>query len=186
MDAETSEQIVDWVRTRFFGKYRGVVTKNVDPTGRGRLKVKVPAVLADQEVWAMPCVPYAGEGVGFYATVPNKTGCWVEFEGGLVSYPIAVGFFWADDQLPDQSKPEIKIWKTDSLTLRLDDKQEEVRIESAGGAKLTITAELKSLAGSGGGEHVVSSSGVVSKKGSVKSEVSSTSFKVNDGALEVT
>ena len=58
-------QLIDWVRSRYFGKYRGTVTDNADPTSRGRLKVNVPAVLGDLEVWAMPCVPYAGDGVGF-------------------------------------------------------------------------------------------------------------------------
>ena len=46
-----------------------------DPTSRGRLKVKVPAVLGDVEVWAMPCVPYAGDGVGFYVCPRSARAC---------------------------------------------------------------------------------------------------------------
>ena len=67
MDQNVLEQLLDYVRSRYFGKYRAVVTDNADPTSRGRLQVRVPAVLGDLAVWAMPCVPYAGDGVGFYS-----------------------------------------------------------------------------------------------------------------------
>ena len=46
MDHDVLAQLLDWVRSRYFGKYRGTVTDNADATQRGRLKVKVPAVLA--------------------------------------------------------------------------------------------------------------------------------------------
>src|SRR5437763_17049447 len=50
---------------QFFGKYRGLVVDNTDPTHRGRLQVKVPAVMGEETLWAEPCAPYAGDGVGF-------------------------------------------------------------------------------------------------------------------------
>ena len=44
--------------TRFFGKYRGQVTNNIDPLQIGRVQVSVPAVLGDGSLsWAMPCTP---------------------------------------------------------------------------------------------------------------------------------
>ncbi|HEX6229566.1 MAG TPA: phage baseplate assembly protein V, partial [Solirubrobacterales bacterium] len=67
----------------YFGKYRGTVEQNLDPLQQGRLQVKVPAVLGDGTLsWAMPCVPYAGSQVGFYAVPPIGANVWVEFEGG--------------------------------------------------------------------------------------------------------
>ena len=54
MDTELLQQLLDWVRSRYFGKYRGTVSDNTDPASRGRIKVRVPAVLGDLEVWAMP------------------------------------------------------------------------------------------------------------------------------------
>ena len=45
LDHELSEHLLEWVRGRYFGKYRGTLTDNADPTDRGRLKVRVPAVL---------------------------------------------------------------------------------------------------------------------------------------------
>src|SRR2546421_362003 len=67
---------------QFFGKYRGLVVDNIDPTHRGRLQVKVPAVMGEETLWAEPCAPYAGDGVGFFALPPANAGVWVEFEAG--------------------------------------------------------------------------------------------------------
>ena len=58
---DLSQLLLTWVRGHFFGKYRGTVTDNADQSNRGRLKVRVPAVLGSVESWAMPCVPYAGK-----------------------------------------------------------------------------------------------------------------------------
>src|SRR5690606_2312186 len=73
-------------RAEYFGKYRGTVVDNADPVKRGRLRVVVPAVLSSTPVWAMPCVPYAGPKLGFYAMPETGTGVWVEFEAGDPSY----------------------------------------------------------------------------------------------------
>lgn len=182
MDNELLQQLLQWVRGRYFGKYRGTVTDNADSTSRGRIKVRVPAVLGELEVWAMPCVPYAGSQVGFYSLPNPDTGVWVEFEAGDPSYPIWTGCFWGDDELPDESDVDIKIWKTDSLTLRMHDGDDEMKLETSNGAKITLTDEIKSEKGSS--THTVSSSNVVSESGS-KVDVSSTSVSVNDGAWEV-
>jgi len=177
------EQLLEWVRSRYFGKYRGTVIDNADPTERGRLKVSVPAVLEDLEVWAMPCVPYAGAGVGFYSLPEPGTGVWVEFEAGDPSYPIWAGCFWADSELPDASDAAIKIWKTEKLTLRLDDGADELKAEDSGGSKITISGDI--VADSGGHTHTVGSAGVTAEVGGKKTELTSASFKVNGGSLEV-
>jgi len=178
------EDLVGIIRHRYFGKYRGIVEKVDDSTHRGRVLVKVPAVLGDLKVWAMPCVPYAGDGVGFYSLPPVGAGIWCEFEAGDPSYPIWVGCFWADDQLPDESDQQIKIWKTQQLTLRLDDENDEVLVEAGSGSKVTVSDSVK--AESNGATHTVDSAGVTSESGgSGKVEVTSSSVNVNNGAMEV-
>jgi len=183
MTPELTEELVEWVRTRHFGKYRGLVTDNADQAARGRLKVRVPAVLGALEVWAMPCVPYAGKGVGFYSLPEAGTGVWVEFEAGDPSYPIWAGCFWGDGELPDKGGAPVKIWKTEKLTLRLDDGGEAALLESAGGSKLEVADDV--VAESGGAKHTVGSDGVVGEAGASKLEITPASFRVNDGALEV-
>ena len=46
------------MRAKFSGKYRGVVTNNVDLLQTGRIRVQAPDVLGNNELtWAMPCMP---------------------------------------------------------------------------------------------------------------------------------
>ena len=81
-------------QNKFYGKYRGKVVSNIDPLFLGRLMVSVAAIEALLNTWAMPCVPYAGSGVGFYAMPPIGADVWIEFEGGDPSFPIWTGCFW--------------------------------------------------------------------------------------------
>ena len=184
MDHDISHQILTWIRSHYFGKYRGIVTDNNDTTGRGRLKVSVQAVLGDLEVWAMPCVPYAGNGVGFYSIPNEKTGVWVEFEAGDPSSPIWSGCFWADGEVPDASGPSIKIWKTDKLSVRADDDADELKVSTDSSSTITLSDDIE--LNSGGSSHTVGSSGITSDSGGTgKVEVTSASVSLNSGAFDV-
>lgn len=200
MSNEGMQSLLDWVRGHYFGKYRGTVSDNEDPTTRGRLKVKVPAVLAGLEVWAMPCVPYAGDKVGFYSLPAAGAGVWVEFEAGDPSYPVWTGCFWGDGELPeDASGPAIKIWKTDSLTIKADDDNDELLMQNTAESKITIgkddvktesndstyTVGEDVITESGKAKLTVGSAGIVSEQSSGKVEVTKSGVKINDGALEV-
>ena len=80
---------------KYFGKYRGMVTLNIDPLQMGRLQVMVPDVAAlIPKTWAMPCFPVAGKQMGAYWIPPVGSGVWVEFEHGDPNYPIWVGCFY--------------------------------------------------------------------------------------------
>jgi len=105
----------------FFGKYRGTVTSNRDPMSLGRLQVAVPAVLGDgRSSWAMPCVPFAGPGVGFFFLPPVNANIWVEFEAGNPDYPIWSGCFWSSGQVPAKpAVPEVAVFKIEGVTLTL-------------------------------------------------------------------
>jgi len=147
LTAPVSEQLADWVRTRHFGKYRGYVVDNDDPTGRGRIKVKAPAVLGDLDVWAMPCVPYAGDGIGLYAIPAVDSGVWVEFEAGDPSYPIWTGAFWGDGQRPRDERgapatPPIKIIRSEQgLMVSLDDGSQTISVSDENGSNI-LTIEV--------------------------------------------
>lgn len=120
-----------------WGKYRGKVLDNVDLLGLGRLMVAVPAVPGEVLNWALPCSPYAGPRVGFFALPPIGANVWVEFEGGNPNYPIWVGCFWEEGEVPvTPAIPEKKVWKTDLVTLELDDTPGE------GGLSITVLPPL--------------------------------------------
>lgn len=137
--SEDVDRVVQALSQRFFGKYRGEVTDTADATNRARLKVKCPAVLGEQEVWAMPCAPYAGDSVGFFALPPAGTSVWVEFEGGELNQPIWAGCFWKDSEIDSgDAKEGVMFLKTPGVTIHVDNDQGTVEIEASGGAKITL------------------------------------------------
>ena len=87
----------------FLGKYRARVNNNVDPEKRGRIRAIVPAVTGKDEpsTWALPCLPAAGSGMGFFTVPPEGAGVWIEYEGGDIGYPIWVGGYWTEGEVPD-------------------------------------------------------------------------------------
>lgn len=131
--------------TEFFGKYRGKVENNVDTMQLGRIQISVPAVLGEGRMsWAMPCVPYAGSGVGFFAIPPVGANVWVEFERGNQNKPIWSGCFWGDGEVPAQpAAAEMKVLKTDVGTITMNDMQGAggIKIETTSGMKIEITAQ---------------------------------------------
>jgi hypothetical protein len=113
------------VPKRYYGKYRGKVVENLDPLVLGRIIAMVPAVSEMPMTWAMPCVPYAGMQVGFFAIPPIEANVWIEFEAGDPNYPIWTGCFWEEGQVPlENPLPGIKIFKTECITLIMNDEPE--------------------------------------------------------------
>jgi hypothetical protein len=185
LDNYDLDTVMTWIRTRYFGKYAGKVVDTNDPLGKGRLKVEVPGVFADgTAVWAMPCVPYAGDQVAFKTFPAAGANVWVEFEQADISYPVWVGFFWGDGEMPPEAGTDdnVKLWKTGAFTIQIDDKAEEMVITANSGATLTISSEIKAEVG--GSSATVASDGVT-LDGGKKVEVTQVSVKINDGALEV-
>lgn len=108
----------------FYGKYRGVVSSNNDPHKIGRLRAKVENVYGDKESgWALPSVPYAGEGVGLFLIPPVGALVWIEFENGNPDYPIWTGCFWGktEDVPVKDPIPAIKVLKTKIATITIND-----------------------------------------------------------------
>ncbi|MEB3294570.1 MAG: phage baseplate assembly protein V [Synechococcales bacterium] len=106
----------------FFGKYRGKVAANRDPLNLGRIQVAVPAVYGDEQLaWAMPCTPYAGTDIGFFAIPPVNSNIWVEFEQGDPDYPIWSGCFWGENELPQAAivpnPQEVQVFRVNGITL---------------------------------------------------------------------
>jgi len=115
-------------RSPFYGKYRGVVCDNKDPWKIGRIQAKVEEIFGNKSSgWALPCVPYAGKGVGLFLMPPKDALVWIEFENGDPDYPIWTGCFWADKQVPDivpatPYDPDTKVLKTDIGKIEIKDK----------------------------------------------------------------
>ena len=120
---------------RYFGKYRGLVKDNKDPSGLGRILAIVPQVPGMRLNWALPCAPYAGKGVGFYTVPPIGAKVWIEFEGGDPSHPIWSGCFWQDGEVPtevqanSQDPSQVKVLRTRVATLVADDTPDAANVK---------------------------------------------------------
>jgi uncharacterized protein involved in type VI secretion and phage assembly len=165
------EELVEHLRSRFYGLYRGIVADNDDPSRLGRIKAQVPSVLGSvQTGWCMPCVPYAGDQIGIAFLPEVGSGVWIAFEGGDASYPVWVGCFWRKGELPADVEPDVKVIATTApLELKLDDSDGSVTLTDSNGNAVQLDSDGITL--SKAGQQVV---------------VSDSSVSVNDGALEVT
>lgn len=161
--------ILERLRNRYYGKYRGSVTEVDEATMR--IKAKVPAVLGDTPTgWCMPCVPYAGDQVGFAFLPEPGSGVWIEFEAGDVSMPIWTGCYWRQGEIPSDAKAAVKVIVTASgHKIVLDDDGGKIIVSDSNDNKVTLD-----------------SSGILLERGGKKLLVSSSKVDVNDGALEVT
>jgi hypothetical protein len=168
------ERLVEGLSNRYFGKYRGEVVSTQDATKRGRLEVRCPSVMGEQNLWAMPCTPYAGDQLGFFALPKVGTSIWVEFEAGDLSKPIWAGCFWKDGEIPSGDEVEgVMFLRTPGATLRVDNDAGEIEIETSGGTKITLKGDSIKLEGpeieqsANGGSAKLSASGFDAMNGAL-------------------
>ncbi|MGA8087129.1 MAG: phage baseplate assembly protein V [Terracidiphilus sp.] len=161
-------ELMDRVRNRFYGKYRGIVTDVDDSTWR--IKASVPNVLPGGSAtgWCMPCVPYAGPQVGFLMLPEVGSAVWIEFEGGDTSYPIWVGMYWTSGDLPSSASASVKSIIASAGSIAFDNNQ----------SSITLTDAQNNTV-------VLDSNGVTSTSGSNSVAIGTSSVSVNDGAMEV-
>jgi Type VI secretion system/phage-baseplate injector OB domain len=140
--------VLESTASHFYGKYRGLGVDNEDPTQRGRLQVTVNSVMGEEPVWAMPCLPYAGPGMGTYLIPEVGVGVWVEFEAGDPSYPIWTGCFWGDGQAPESERgqtasPTLKVIRSkEGLMVTMDESSQVISVSDEDGSNL-LTIEVQ-------------------------------------------
>lgn len=138
------------MRDGFFGKYRGVVTDNLDPLMIGRVRARVPDVMGDEESgWAMPCAPFGGNGMGFFSIPSTNAGIWIEFEHGDPDYPIWSGCWWGTAielpptlLTPPPAAKKVMIITESGHNVLIDDTPGigGITLETASGQKLVLNA----------------------------------------------
>ena len=163
--------------SQYFGKYRGTVTDIQDPLMKMRVRANVPDVLGDQESgWAMPCLPFAGSGMGLFGLPKVGAGVWIEFEHGDPDYPIWSGCFIGSlaEAPSDLLAPPYKkvILKTEGgHSIILDDTPGigGITLQTSGGQKIVLNATSVEITDGQGG--------------SIK--MTGPQVSINSGALEV-
>lgn len=172
----TIDEMVRPSKGPLYGKYRGEVTNNDDPKKRGRLRIKVKDITDEEGNWAEPCVPYAGDKIGFFAMPPQTTGVWVEFLGGRIDRMVYCGFFWRDGELGKQDYDVSRVhFETASLRIDVKDADDEVHIQIKNGGSITIK----------GGEITLKGDSVTHEAAGNKVVLDGTAFDVKNSALKV-
>ncbi len=147
MTDDVQRQLIQNLAQRLaYGKYRGFVSDNADPDKLGRVKLRVPALLGDQETgWALPALPCGGlANEGFFCVPATGAQVWVEFEGGNLNFPLWTGTFWqqsGDAPTEVQDPPTTKVLRTaKGHVFLLEDKDdgEEVKLLHKSGAALAM------------------------------------------------
>jgi phage baseplate assembly protein gpV len=169
---ETVIRLARFIDEKRFGKFRASVVDNKDPQKRGRLKLQIPSVLADQESdWALPCLPYGGIGQQGMFFVPEiDAQVWAEFEEGDISRPVWVGTFWQQesDTPKDAAKdePTTRLFQTKSgHILQFDDEEGEEQF------RLFHPADAEMIIDKNGSISLTDTSGAVLKMDADNSEI---------------
>ena len=162
--------VLERLRNRFFGKYRGIVDR-----GRRRYDAdqgQGPGGAGDQvSGWARACAPYAGDGFGFAFLPEAGAGVWIEFEGGDASLPDLVRLLLARRRGPadatadghgprHQGRPEV-LFDVDQGSITIEDQNSN-----------TITLDVRGI--------------TLEPRRPAASRSATSSVSVNDGALKVT
>jgi uncharacterized protein involved in type VI secretion and phage assembly len=163
--------------SEYYGKYRGTVTDIKDPLMTMRVRAKVPDVLGDLESgWAMPCLPFAGSGMGLFGLPKVGAGVWIEFEHGDPDYPIWSGCWIGSlaEAPSDLLAPPYKkvILKTEGgHSIILDDTPGigGITLQTSGGQKIVLNATSVEITDGQGG--------------TIK--MTGPQVSINNGALEV-
>ncbi len=163
-------ELTESVRSRHYGKYRGIVRDVNDPDGLGRIKAQVPEVYeAEDSPWALPVVPFAGPSHGLVLLPEVGDGVWIEFEAGDISRPLWTGCWWGSREMPSPADREVRVLATTAgHKLIMDDDGRTFKLQHAGGAEITMTDNDITL-----------------KIGSSQIVLSATGISVNNGAMEV-
>jgi uncharacterized protein involved in type VI secretion and phage assembly len=168
---------------RYYGKYRGTVTANVDPEQRGRIQVEVPDVLFEiPSTWAESCVPLSGTTgfpMGMYVVPPVDAAVWVEFEHGDPNLPIWVGCRFpsssdvpsaATDGVPGDANIIIQSLAKHFIMISDVPGEGGITLQSSSGAQIVVTDIGITLSSGDGGTSI---------------ELTEASVDINSGTLTV-
>lgn len=138
---------------RFYGVAVAEVVNNIDSTGLGRVKVRLPW-LPSFEPWARVAVPMAGSSRGTWLIPQVGDEVVVAFNHGDVREPFVVGSLWNSTDRPPALRPDAPVTKriirtTAGHEIEFDDLLQTITITSSTQQKITVDPASITLATTG-------------------------------------
>ncbi|NPV90558.1 MAG: phage tail protein [Firmicutes bacterium] len=148
---------------RYYGVVVGIVTNNQDPEGLGRVKLKIPNLVAaggsDLETdWARVASLFAGPQRGIFFLPEVNDEVLVAFNGGSILEPYVVGALWnTNDKPPVTGKDEyvgsdgkIKVYKVKTkqgheFIFNDEAGKESITLKSKAGATIMLDDQNKKI-----------------------------------------
>ena len=147
LDLSSVTEILRELQTKKYGKYKAIVSDNVDPEKRGRLKIQVEAVFGDMITdWVEGVFPLGGNSNETFVFVPAIGSIvTVEFIGGDVSSPVWTGTYYEPQVTQSESLDEdgsvLSLIRTRSgleIRIRDDGEKHSIKIATANNAHFHI------------------------------------------------
>jgi Type VI secretion system/phage-baseplate injector OB domain len=163
-------RLAEQQRTKYYGKYRGIVQQVGQGRQLGMITALVPAVYgAETTPWALPAVPFAGPQHGLVLLPEEGDGVWIEFEAGNLAIPIWTGCWWRDGDNPAQSPKARLLATTAGHQVLIDEDADEILLKHPGGAEISMTTE-----------------GISLKFGTCELKITTSEINLNNGMVKVT
>jgi hypothetical protein len=163
-------RLAEQQRTKYYGKYRGIVRDVGTGPQLGMITALVPAVYGQEPTpWALPAAPFAGAKHGLVLIPEAGDGVWIEFEAGNIAVPIWTGCWWRDGDNPAQS-PKARLLATSAgHEVLIDEDADQILLKHPGGAEISMTADAISL-----------------KLGTCELKITTSEINLNNGMVKVT
>jgi uncharacterized protein involved in type VI secretion and phage assembly len=132
---------------RYYGIYKGIVTKN--DLGQGRIKVMVPELGRNDELnnEAYPISPFAGKRQGFFFPPDEGELVWIMFEGGNPELPVYLGGWWTKGSEPVDSggDPTIREIRTKAGHRIIMDESKGITLQTPNGVIIRLKDDQSSI-----------------------------------------
>jgi len=139
--ANTVSQLLAAKNSSGHGIVIGIVTNNQDPDGLGRVKVKLPTLLSNEEShWARLVTPMAGDGRGFEFIPEVNDEVLVAFEHDDINRPFVLGALWNGKDKPPQPSDKVvsSTGKVEKRIIRSRSGHTITLDDTDGGGKISI------------------------------------------------
>jgi uncharacterized protein involved in type VI secretion and phage assembly len=187
---QVSETALEAVQKRFYGVAVGVVTDVLDPLMQGRIKVKLPWFIGDEDTaWARVVTPSAGGKRGIYFIPKVDDEVLVAFEQGDIEHPYIIGSLWNLQDMPPELSPLLgkSLIKTKvGHVLEFDDLQESITVTTSTKQKIVMDPlKIEVTTTEGTASITLDTAGNVSIKGALSIELKAPTITIEGGVVDI-